>query len=145
MSVGVVLLTLASGGVAGAFLTNLLTRRREQRANEAEALAARWLVTLELVNAQAGVQFILGGDWYTRFPTDAWEHERSRLARGLPMEAYLVLSAAYNTIHGYNWRFDSSVFQSEASDPDSAWLHRSCARIEVSATAALAVLEDLRA
>ena len=144
MSVEATLLTLASGGLAGAYLEHLFARRRERRADAAEALAARSLITLELINAQAGAQYILAGEWYTRFPTDAWQQERSRLARTLPMEAYLVLSAAYNAIHGYNWRFDSSVFQSTTSDPHSALLYRSCVRIDVSATAALTVLEELR-
>jgi hypothetical protein len=136
------LLTLGFGGLTGALLASVLTQRRERRTTTDERAASQWLVAMELANAHVGAQRILEGEWYTRFPTDAWEQERSKLARGLPREAFLVLSGTYNVIHGYNWRFEAQVFQND--DPDNSLLFRCCERMRESAFVALKTLEEVR-
>ena len=137
-----IVLTLVSGGLAGAVLTSALTGARERRRSRREDKASQWLVTMELANANAGSQYILQGAYYTRFPTDAWREERSRLAKALPREAFLVIAGAYNAIHGFNWRFDAQVFQRD--DPENKQLFRSSERMREASKAALDVLDQVR-
>lgn len=112
------LLTLLFGGVSGTGLTLLVTGRRQSRADRAAITASQWLVRMELVNAHAGAGFILEGADFYRFPTKAWEEERAALARVLPRQGFVVLAAAYDAIHGFNWRFDAGVFDADAASPN---------------------------
>src|SRR4051812_46199326 len=111
MAVEATLLSVVTGGLAGAVLTHLFTRTRERNKTTDEEAAAHTVVQLELANANVGAKRVLDGDAWTKFPIKAWEDERSDLARGLPRQAFLVLAGAYNCIHGFNWRVDAGVFE----------------------------------
>jgi hypothetical protein len=136
------LITLIFGGLGGAALTGVLASTSERRRSKREDQASQWLVTMELANANAGAQYILQGEYYTHFPTDAWREERPKLARALPREGFLVVAGAYNAIHGFNWRFDAQVFQ--RADPKNKELFRSCERMRETSKAALDVLDEVR-
>jgi hypothetical protein len=142
MAADTTLIALIFGGLGGAVLTSVLTSTSERQRGKREEQASQWLVTMELANANAGAQYILEGKYYTRFPIDAWREERSRLARALPREGFLVVAGAYNAIHGFNWRFDADVFQRD--DPHDKELFRSCERMREASKAALDVLDQVR-
>lgn len=94
-----------AGGLVATLLTLLVTGARERRKTRREDAAAVQLIIFELGNAQRGASYIQHGEPWTGFPITAWEEGRLRLARFLDPEAWMLVAAAYNSIHGFNWRY----------------------------------------
>jgi hypothetical protein len=96
---------VVAGGLVGTLLTLLVTGVRERTKLRREDAATVQLVIFEIGNAERGARYIKDGEPYTSFPVTAWETGRLRLARFLDPEVWMLVAAAYNSIHGFNWRY----------------------------------------
>lgn len=96
---------VALGGVVGAGLTLVVTGRREHKRIRSDDLATLRLIEMELGNARRAAQYISAGAPYVALPVSAWEEGRIRLARSLEPSEWLLVAAAYDAIHGFNWRY----------------------------------------
>lgn len=100
------IIQVALGGVLGTVIALAVTWVRERRKTRDEDLATLRLIEFEVGNARRGARAILEEDApYTAFPITAWEEGRIRLARMLEPEQWMLVAAAYDAIHGFNWRY----------------------------------------
>jgi hypothetical protein len=126
-------------------VTLLVTGYRERRRTRREDAAAIQLVVFELGNAERGARYIQQGEPFIEFPVTAWEEQRLRLARFLDHEVWMLVAAAYNSIHGFNWRYelDQDRARGGGDGRKGSALHelnRLCRDIEVTAQTVLPLL-----
>jgi hypothetical protein len=81
--------------------------------------AAIRLVDEELRNAHDAAEKILGGAPFARFPTQAWESERVRLAAVLEETHWTSVAKAYDRVQGYNWRYDAGVLRDDPAERET--------------------------
>ena len=143
-------LGVVAGGLAGTLVTLLVTGARERSKTRREDAAAVQLVIFEIGNAERGARYIRDGEPYTSFPVSAWEAGRIRLARSLEPEVWMLVAAAYNSIHGFNWRYELDQDRAAGGGDGAAkrtlesdgLRERLCRDIEETARVVLPLLRD---
>jgi len=64
-------------------------------------------------------QRILAGEKFVPLPVTAWESERVRLAGApeVPLADWDTVRAAYDKVHGFNWRYQAELLDDQGVPP----------------------------